>query len=77
DTFSVTTPQAGYVISASALGVVVCAPVIAVLAATVARRTLLLALMLIFAAGNISSAMAPTFKNFTLLRFVSGLPHGA
>ncbi|MGO7209666.1 MFS transporter [Rhizobium ruizarguesonis] len=77
ETFSVTTPQAGYVISAYALGVVVGAPVIAVLAAKVARRTLLLALMLIFAAGNISSAMAPTFESFTLLRFVSGLPHGA
>lgn len=77
DTFSVTTPQAGYVISAYALGVVVGAPVIAVLAAKMARRTLLLMLMLIFAAGNISSAMAPTFESFTLLRFVSGLPHGA
>ncbi|MBY5406115.1 MFS transporter [Rhizobium leguminosarum] len=76
DTFSVTTPQAGYVISAYALGVVVGAPVIAVLAAKMARRTLLLMLMLIFAAGNISSAMAPTFESFTLLRFVSGLPHG-
>ncbi|MGO6850049.1 MFS transporter [Rhizobium beringeri] len=77
DTFSVTTPQAGYVISAYALGVVVGAPVIAVLAAKMARRTLLLMLMLIFAAGNILSAMAPTFESFTLLRFVSGLPHGA
>nr|WP_174826963.1 MFS transporter [Rhizobium ruizarguesonis] len=77
ESFSVTTPQAGYVISAYALGVVVGAPVIAVLAAKMARRTLLLMLMLIFAAGNISSAMAPTFESFTLLRFVSGLPHGA
>jgi DHA1 family inner membrane transport protein len=77
ETFSVTTPQAGYVISAYALGVVVGAPVIAVLAAKMARRTLLLTLMLILAAGNISSAMAPTFETFTLLRFISGLPHGA
>ncbi|MBP2446698.1 MFS transporter [Rhizobium leguminosarum] len=77
ETFSVTTPQAGYVISAYALGVVIGAPVIAVLAAKMARRTLLLTLMLIFAAGNIFSAMAPTFETFTLLRFVSGLPHGA
>ncbi|MBX5157256.1 MFS transporter [Rhizobium sp. NZLR8] len=76
-TFSVTPPQAGYVISAYALGVVIGAPVIAVLAAKMARRTLLLTLMLIFAAGNIFSAMAPTFETFTLLRFVSGLPHGA
>ncbi|MDO3432445.1 MFS transporter [Rhizobium sp. CBN3] len=77
DTFSVTTPQAGYVISAYALGVVVGAPVIAVLAAKMARRTLLLTLMLVFAIGNISSAMAPTFEAFTMLRFITGLPHGA
>ncbi|AIC26548.1 major facilitator superfamily protein [Rhizobium etli bv. mimosae str. IE4771] len=77
ETFSVTTPQAGYVISAYALGVVVGAPVIAVLAAKMARRTLLLTLMLVFAVGNILSAVAPTFQSFTFLRFVTGLPHGA
>ncbi|MGY5805664.1 MFS transporter [Rhizobium sp. LEGMi12c] len=77
DTFGVTTPQAGHVISAYALGVVVGAPIIAVLAAKMARRTLLLLMMAIFAAGNISSAFAPTFESFTVLRFITGLPHGA
>ena len=77
DTFGVTTPEAGHVISAYALGVVVGAPIIAVLAAKMARRTLLLLMMAIFAAGNISSAFAPTFESFTALRFISGLPHGA
>ena len=77
DTFGVTTPEAGHVISAYALGVVIGAPVIAVLAAKMARRTLLLTLMLVFAIGNIFSAMAPTFESFTVLRFISGLPHGA
>jgi DHA1 family inner membrane transport protein len=77
DTFSVTTPQAGYVISAYALGVVIGAPVIAVLAAKMARRSLLLLLMGIFAVGNILSAAAPTFESFTALRFLTGLPHGA
>ena len=77
DTFAVTTPEAGHVISAYALGVVVGAPIIAVLAAKMARRTLLLLMMAIFAAGNISSAFAPTFESFTALRFISGLPHGA
>ncbi|MBB3963770.1 MFS transporter [Rhizobium metallidurans] len=76
-TFSVTIPQAGYVISAYALGVVIGAPVIAVLAARMARRSLLLLLMGIFALGNILSAMAPTFESFTVLRFITGLPHGA
>lgn len=52
DTFSVTTPQAGYVISAYALGVVVGAPIIAVLAAKMARRSLLLLVMGIFASAT-------------------------
>ncbi|SCW29667.1 MFS transporter, DHA1 family, arabinose polymer transporter [Rhizobium mongolense subsp. loessense] len=77
DTFSVTTPQAGYVISAYALGVVIGAPVIAVLAAKMTRRSLLLLLMGIFAVGNILSALAPTFESFTVMRFITGLPHGA
>src|SRR6218665_2640970 len=76
-TFSVTTPQAGYVISAYALGVVVGAPVIAVIGAKVRRRDLLLVLMGLFALGNIASAIAPSFESFMLMRFLSGLPHGA
>jgi MFS transporter, DHA1 family, inner membrane transport protein len=76
-TFKVTAPQAGYVISAYALGVVVGAPIIAMLAAKLTRRTLLLGLMGVFAAGNILSAIAPTFGSFALLRFLTGLPHGA
>jgi DHA1 family inner membrane transport protein len=76
-TFSVTTPQAGYVITAYALGVVVGAPLIAVAGATSSRRTLLLVLMLVFCAGNLASAAAPDFVSFIVLRFLTGLPHGA
>jgi DHA1 family inner membrane transport protein len=76
-TFSVTTPQAGYVISAYALGVVVGAPIIAMIGAKTSRRRMLLILMAAFALGNIASAIAPNFWSFTLLRFLSGLPHGA
>lgn len=75
--FGVSTPVAGYVISAYALGVVVGAPVIAVLAARMSRRNLLLALMAVFAAGNLLSAFAPDFNSFFILRFLTGLPHGA
>ena len=76
-TFAVTTPQAGYVISAYALGVVVGAPLIAVAGAKASRRTLLLILMTVFAIGNLASALAPNFLSFIVLRFLSGLPHGA
>ncbi|WP_342617957.1 MFS transporter [Rhodoferax sp. GW822-FHT02A01] len=76
-TFAVTIPQAGYVISAYALGVVVGAPLIAIAGAKSSRRTLLLILMTVFAIGNLASALAPDFLSFIVLRFLSGLPHGA
>ncbi len=70
-------PDAGHLISAYALGVVVGAPLIALLGAKLPRRALLLLLMLGFGAGNLASAVAPDPVTLALLRFVSGLPHGA
>src|SRR5277367_5506224 len=70
-------PKAGHVISAYALGVVIGAPLIAVLAARWPRRRLLLALMAWFAAGNIASALAPGYASLIAVRFIAGLPHGA
>ena len=70
-------PTAGHVISAYALGVVVGAPLIAVLSARVARRTLLIGLMLLFALANGLTGLAPDYHTMLLLRFLSGLPHGA
>ncbi len=70
-------PTAGHLISAYALGVVIGAPVIAVLSARVARRTLLIGLMAMFALGNALSAFAPSYHWMLLFRFLSGLPHGA
>ncbi|TAN26620.1 MAG: MFS transporter [Castellaniella sp.] len=70
-------PTAGHVISAYALGVVVGAPLLTVLAARVARRTLLIALMGLFALFNGLCAFAPSYHALLVLRFLSGLPHGA
>ncbi|MDO9418014.1 MFS transporter [Pararhizobium sp.] len=75
--FKVTTPEAGHVISAYALGVVIGAPVLAVLGAKMSRRWLLILLMSVFALGNIVSALAPTFGSFMFMRFLTGFPHGA
>lgn len=75
--YGVSIPQAGHVISAYAIGVVIGAPVIAALAAKLPRKTLLLMLMSLFALGNALSALAPAFGSFTLMRFITGLPHGA
>ena len=70
-------PAAGHVISAYALGVVVGAPLLAILSARLARRTLLLLLMALFALANGLSALAPTYEWMLFFRFLSGLPHGA
>lgn len=70
-------PTAGHVISVYALGVVVGAPVIAVLGAKVGRRTLLIGLMAVFAVGNALSAVAPSYGWMIAFRFLAGLPHGA
>ena len=70
-------PTAGHVISAYALGVVVGAPIIAVLAARLPRRTLLVGLMILFALANGLSALAPSYGWMLTFRFLSGLPHGA
>ena len=73
----VSVPTAGHIISAYALGVVVGAPLLAVLGARMSRRTLVLLLMAVFAVGNAASTLAPDYGWLVVLRFLSGLPHGA
>ena len=73
----ITIPAAGHIVSAYALGVVVGAPLIATLAARVSRKSVLIWLMVAFAAGNIASSMAASYPQLMLARFLSGLPHGA
>lgn len=70
-------PTAGHVVSSYALGVVVGAPLVATIAAKLPRKSVLLALMVAFAVGNVASALAPNYAVLMLARFVSGLPHGA
>jgi Arabinose efflux permease len=69
--------QAGWIISAYALGVVVGAPTIAAAAARFPRKRLLLALLITFTVGTVAAALAPTFGLVLIARFVCGLPHGA
>jgi DHA1 family inner membrane transport protein len=73
----VSIPQAGNVVSAYAIGVMVGAPVIAALGARVPRKHLLLFLMAAFTMGNLASSIAPNYPSLLAARFVSGLPHGA
>ncbi|MBP1317798.1 MFS transporter [Herbaspirillum sp. 1130] len=70
-------PTATHAVEAYALGVVLGGPAATLLAAKLNRRHLLLALMTLFVAGNLLSAMAAGFGSFTLARFLSGIPQGA
>ena len=74
---AITEPQVGHLISAYALGVVVGAPVLAILGARLPRRSLLLALMGFYALGNLATAFAPNYHTMLAFRFIAGLPHGA
>src|SRR5664280_13507 len=73
----ITIPTAGHIVSAYALGVVVGAPLIVTLAARLPRKSVLVWLMVAFAAGNIASSMAASYPQLMLARFLSGMPHGA
>jgi DHA1 family inner membrane transport protein len=73
----VSVPQAGMLITLYALGVVIGAPTVTVAAAKMPRARLLVLLIGLIGAGNLISAIAPTFSILAIARFVSGLPHGA
>lgn len=72
----VSIPEAGHLISAYALGVVVGAPLLALLGAHLPRRGLLVALMSAYAAFNLLSAAAWSYEVLLVARFLDGLPHG-
>ncbi|MFG6158676.1 MFS transporter [Halomonas sp. 1390] len=74
--FGIAVQDVGLAISAYALGVVVGAPLISALGARIPRRRLLIGLMVLFAAGNLLTLLAPSFHGFVVLRFIAGLPHG-
>ncbi|MDD1507695.1 MFS transporter [Pseudomonas sp. CNPSo 3701] len=73
----VSIPVAGGYITAYALGVVIGAPMIAILAARWPRKALLIALLALFAIGYGASAVAWNHASLLGARFLAGLPHGA
>ncbi|CAJ0681153.1 MFS transporter [Ralstonia mannitolilytica] len=73
----VSIPQAGMLISAYAIGVMLGAPVMTLLLARWPRRSALIALMSIFTLGNLLSAIAPNYTTLLLARLVTSLNHGA
>jgi len=73
----VSVPEAGSYISAYAIGVVVGAPLMAVVGARWPRKRLLLGLLVLVIIGYLASAMAWNAPSLLAARFISGLPHGA
>ena len=75
--FDITIPVAGHFISAYALGVVVGAPTLTGFGSKFPSNKVLLGLMIWFTVFNTLSAFATGYNSFIILRFLSGLPHGA
>lgn len=69
--------QAGLLITAYAVGVMVGAPLMTLAFNRFNRRLALMLLMVLFTVGNLLSAIAPEFFTLTLARLVTSLNHGA
>ncbi|MCS4236553.1 MFS transporter [Stenotrophomonas sp. BIGb0135] len=72
----VSLPSAGLLVSLYALGVAVGAPVLTALTGRVPRKTLLVALMVLFTLGNVIAWMAPGYGSLIVARVLTGLAHG-
>jgi DHA1 family inner membrane transport protein len=72
----VSLPSAGLLVSLYALGVAVGAPVLTALTGRVPRKTLLVALMVLFTLGNVIAWMAPSYGSLIVARVLTGLAHG-
>ncbi|ADO41487.1 MFS transporter [Ketogulonicigenium vulgare] len=75
--FGISEAEASHAISSYALGVVIGAPILAVLGAQMSKRILLVALMAFYAIANLAASVAPTYQLMIVARFFAGLPHGA
>lgn len=73
----VSIPEAGYLISAYALGVVVGAPLLVVGLNKFSPTKILIILMALFTIFNGLSIIAPDYNFLLASRFIAGLPHGA
>ena len=69
-------PSAGLLVSLYALGVAVGAPVLTALTGKIARKTLLLSLMVLFTLGNLLAWKSPGYETLVIARILTGLAHG-
>ncbi|WP_256668491.1 MFS transporter [Nocardia cyriacigeorgica] len=75
--YAVSIPTAGLLVTGYALGVVAGAPVMTGLGTRVSRKRMLLGSLLLLIAGNLLSALAPSFALMLTGRIVASLAHGA
>ncbi|MCP4053181.1 MAG: MFS transporter [Mesoflavibacter sp.] len=68
--------SAGLLVSLYAVGVAIGAPVLTALTSQIARKRLLIAIMLLFIIGNGLAAIAPSFILLILARILTGFAHG-
>ncbi|RWA69802.1 MFS transporter [Mesorhizobium sp.] len=68
---------AGLLISGYALGVVVGAPLLGALTGRLAKKTLLLALMVVFTIGNLACALAPGYWTLMAARVLTAFAHAS
>lgn len=73
----VSVPKAGSLVSAYAFGVMGGAPVITLFLARYPRKYALIGLMILYAIGNLTSAMSTTYSQLLLARVLTSLAHGA
>ncbi len=74
---NISIPQAGHFISSYAAGVVVGAPILVAYSAKFPPKRILIFLMIAFTIFNGLSALSNNYYTMMILRFLSGLPHGA
>ncbi|WP_353195665.1 MFS transporter [Parapedobacter defluvii] len=70
-------PTAGHLIAAYAMGVVIGAPLLVVIAGKYPAKRILLGLMVLFTLFNAFTAFAPDYYSLLISRVLAGLPHGA
>lgn len=75
--FDVSEATAGWLISGYALAVVVGALLLTAAVTRLERKPVLAALMVLFAAGNLVSALAPDYQLMMIGRIIAALAHGA
>ena len=73
---AISLPSAGMLVSIYALGVAIGAPVLTALTGRLPRKPLLVALMVLFTAGNLLAWQAPGYMTLIAARLLTGLAHG-